>query len=54
MIQLLVDHGFIAQQLVQFLFRRQEEMIGDRVYFRATNADNSGSPDSAADDCLIS
>ena len=36
MIQLLVDHGFIAQQLVQFLFQRQEEMIGDRVYFRAS------------------
>ena len=36
MIQLLVDHSFIAQQLVQFLFQRQEEMIGDRVYFRAT------------------
>src|SRR5256885_16623421 len=36
MIQLLVDRGFIAQQLVQFLFPWQEEMIDDRVYFRAT------------------
>jgi hypothetical protein len=52
---LLVDHGLIAQQLVQFLFRRQEEMIGepDKLSLPAVDIPVSGASDSRRLPCEI-
>ena len=36
MVQLPIDHSFIPQQLVEFVFFRQEEMIRHRIHFRET------------------